>query len=134
MTTTATPHGRSAVLPEPAPHEIRLECVLHALADPVRLRIVADLAAAEGELNCLAIDVPVTKSTSTHHFRVLREAGVIRQVRRGTSKMNSLRREELGALFPGLLDSVIAGAARQRGDAGDAGEHEDAGERHLEEA
>ncbi|WP_371503243.1 helix-turn-helix domain-containing protein [Kitasatospora sp. NBC_00374] len=100
-------------MPEPAPEEIRLECVLHALADPVRLRIVAELAEPGCELNCLAFDLPVTKSTGTHHFRVLREAGVIRQWRRGTSKMNTLRRTDLARLYPGLLESVLA-ALRSR--------------------
>ncbi|WP_431677552.1 ArsR/SmtB family transcription factor [Kitasatospora sp. KL5] len=102
-----TPHA--VAFPEPAVDEIHLEAVLHALADPVRLRIVSSLAECAGEVNCLAFDVPVAKSTLTHHFRVLREAGVIRQVRRGTSKMNTLRGEDLAARFPGLLDSVVAG-------------------------
>ncbi|MER8186824.1 helix-turn-helix domain-containing protein [Kitasatospora sp. NPDC094015] len=101
-------------LPEPRPDEIRLESVLHALADPVRLRIVTELAEPGAELNCLAFDLPVTKSTSTHHFRVLREAGVLRQVRRGTSKMNTLRRADLAQLYPGLLESVLAAAADRR--------------------
>ncbi|MEV4560238.1 metalloregulator ArsR/SmtB family transcription factor [Kitasatospora sp. NPDC049285] len=102
------PPGR---LPEPATDELRLECVLHALADPSRLRIVAELADAGGtELNCLAFEVPVTKSTLTHHFRVLREAGLIRQCRRGTSKMNSLRTADLATRFPGLLDSIVTAA------------------------
>ncbi|MFJ1708623.1 ArsR/SmtB family transcription factor [Kitasatospora sp. NPDC088346] len=95
-------------MPEPAAAEIRLECVLHALADPVRLLIVSELAAPGAELNCLAFDLPVTKSTSTHHFRVLREAGVLRQWRRGTSKMNALRRTDLARRYPGLLESVLA--------------------------
>jgi DNA-binding transcriptional ArsR family regulator len=52
----------------------------------------------------------VTKSTLTHHFRVLREAGVIEQREEGTARLNSLRREDLDARFPGLLDAVLAGA------------------------
>ncbi|WP_052390843.1 ArsR/SmtB family transcription factor [Streptomyces sp. NRRL B-24484] len=106
---TETRHDACVPLPEPAVGEIRLEAVLHALADPVRLRIVSSLAGCTDQVNCLAFDVPVAKSTLTHHFRVLREAGVIRQVRRGTSRMNSLRGEDLAARFPGLLDSVVAG-------------------------
>jgi DNA-binding transcriptional ArsR family regulator len=62
---------------------------------------------------CSEVPLPVSKSTTTHHFRVLREAGVIRQVYRGTSKMNGLRRADLDALFPGLLDRVLAAAAAQ---------------------
>ncbi|MFD9127630.1 ArsR/SmtB family transcription factor [Kitasatospora sp. NPDC059571] len=106
--TDSSARGATA-LPEPAVGEIRLEAVLHALADPVRLRIVASLADSAEEVNCLAFDLPVAKSTLTHHFRVLREAGLIRQCRRGTSRMNRLRTEELAERFPGLLDSVVAG-------------------------
>ena len=74
--------------PTPAREEIRLESVLHALSEPMRMRVVRELAAADGELSCSRFVLPVTKSTTTHHFRVLRESGVIRQVYRGTAKMN----------------------------------------------
>ncbi|MER5866769.1 transcriptional regulator [Kitasatospora sp. NPDC002040] len=94
-------------LPEPALTEIRLTAVLHALADPVRLRIAAELADGTHEMACQAFALPVTKSTSTHHFKVLRTAGVIRQHRRGTSRMSCLRAEELDQLFPGLLTSIL---------------------------
>jgi len=57
-----------------------------------------------------SFDVPVTKSTCTHHFKVLREAGVIQQRQRGTARLNALRREDLDARFPGLLDSVLRAA------------------------
>ncbi|MFD7443713.1 ArsR/SmtB family transcription factor [Streptomyces sp. NPDC059909] len=102
-------------LAHPAREEIRLEGVLHALSDPMRLRVVRELATAPDELSCSYFDLPVTKSTTTHHFRVLRENGVIRQIYRGTAKMNCLRRDDLDALFPGLLDSVLAAAAREAG-------------------
>jgi DNA-binding transcriptional ArsR family regulator len=94
----------------PATDEIELAAVLQALSDPIRLRIVVALA-GDGELSCKAIDLPVVKSTCTHHFRVLREAGVIRQRQEGTSRLNSLRRDDLDTRFPGLLDSVL-GALR----------------------
>ncbi|MFF8831469.1 ArsR/SmtB family transcription factor [Streptomyces sp. NPDC015131] len=100
-------------LAHPAREEIRLEAVLHALSDPMRLRVVRELAAADGEVACSGIELPVTKSTTTHHFRVLRESGVIRQTYRGTAKMNALREDALGALFPGLLDAVLAAADAQ---------------------
>ncbi|MFG3548827.1 ArsR/SmtB family transcription factor [Streptomyces sp. NPDC047725] len=101
-------------LPHPPREEIRLEGVLHALSDPMRLRIVRDLAAGGDELfSCSYFDLPVTKSTTTHHFRVLRESGVIRQTYRGTAKMNGLRRDDLDALFPGLLDALLGAAGRQ---------------------
>lgn len=107
-------------LAHPARAEIRIESVLHALSDPVRLRVVRELAAADGELTCSRFDVPVTKSTSTHHFRVLRESGVIQQIYRGTAKMNGLRRDDLDALFPGLLDRVLEAANRQAERLGEA--------------
>ncbi|MDT0455091.1 helix-turn-helix domain-containing protein [Streptomyces sp. DSM 41527] len=109
--------GRS--LEHPARADIRLADVLHALADPVRLRIVCALAAADGELNCADIELPVSKSTCTHHFRVLREHGVIQQLYRGTAKMNGLRRADLEALFPGLIDGVLRAADLQAGRLGE---------------
>ncbi|MFD7496172.1 ArsR/SmtB family transcription factor [Streptomyces sp. NPDC059832] len=101
------------VLDHPVRDEIRIEAVLHALSDPMRLRIVRELAAADSELTCSRFDLPVSKSTSTHHFRVLRESGIVQQIYRGTAKMNGLRRDDLEALFPGLLDRVLDAANRQ---------------------
>jgi DNA-binding transcriptional ArsR family regulator len=86
--------------------EFEIAAVLHALSDPMRLLIVRALAQDE-ERTCSSFGLPVTKSTCTHHFRVLREAGVIRQRLEGTTKLNSLRREELESRFPGLLDAVL---------------------------
>ncbi|MEU6354857.1 helix-turn-helix domain-containing protein [Streptomyces sp. NPDC047072] len=108
-----TPAVSSRDLPHPAREEIRLEGILHALSDPMRLRIARELAAAGDELSCSHFDLPVTKSTTTHHFRVLREAGLIQQTYRGTAKMNGLRRGDLDGLFPGLLDALLDAAARQ---------------------
>ncbi|MFD4934145.1 ArsR/SmtB family transcription factor [Streptomyces virginiae] len=108
-----TERDTSRTLAHPEEGEIRLDGVLHALSDPVRLSIVLDLAASAQDLACSSFDLPVTKSTTTHHFRVLRESGVVRQAYRGTTKLNALRREELQSLFPGLLDSVLAAAAAE---------------------
>jgi DNA-binding transcriptional ArsR family regulator len=91
--------------------EIELGAVLHALSDPVRLRMVAELARSEAAPRCGSFDVPVTKSTCTHHFKVLREAGVIQQRQVGTARLNTLRREDLEARFPGLLETVLQAAA-----------------------
>ncbi|GGZ35510.1 ArsR/SmtB family transcription factor [Streptomyces poonensis] len=113
MTIPAPAGAGGRELPHPPREEIRLEGVLQALSDPMRLRIVRELAAGGDELSCSQFDLPVTKSTTTHHFRVLRESGVIRQVYRGTAKMNGLRADDLDALFPGLLDAVLDAAARQ---------------------
>ena len=89
--------------------DIELSTVLHALSDPVRLRIVAGLARAD-DLSCGSFELPVTKSTCTHHFKVLREAGIIRQRHKGTARLNTLRREELDARFPGLLATILDAA------------------------
>ncbi len=99
-------------LRHPAREELQLPAVMHALSDPIRLKIVAALAGGE-ERTCRSIDLPVVKSTCTHHFRVLREAGVIRQRVESTAKLNSLRREDLDARWPGLLDAVLAGLGAQ---------------------
>jgi DNA-binding transcriptional ArsR family regulator len=98
----------SAVAESAAPAtEPTLEDVLGALSDPVRMRIVRTLAAEEGGRACGTFDLPVTKSTASHHFKVLREAGVIRQEERGRTKHTTLRRDELEARFPGLLALVL---------------------------
>lgn len=91
----------------PGREEIHIEAVLQALADPVRLEMVRQLARSD-EIACGALDVPVSKSTRTHHLRILREAGVIVTRHQGTSRFQSLRREDLDELFPGLLDGVLA--------------------------
>ena len=94
----------------PRAEQLELGAVLHALSDPVRLRIVAKLARSEGDHTCGSFALPVTKSTCTHHFKVLREAGVIQQRAQGTTRLNRLRREDLEARFPGLLDCVLKAA------------------------
>ena len=97
-------------LEHPDREALELTAVLHALSDPGRLRIVQILAADSGPRPCGSFGLDVTKSTMTHHFRVLREAGVIRQWREGTCKLSALRRDDLEARFPGLLDAVLAPA------------------------
>jgi DNA-binding transcriptional ArsR family regulator len=88
-----------------------LQQVLEALVDPVRRSIVVQLAVAGIDIRCGGFDLPVSKSTATHHFTVLREAGVIRQYYVGTSRMNALRRAEMDEAFPGLLDALTSPAA-----------------------
>ncbi|GAB2494294.1 ArsR/SmtB family transcription factor [Nocardiopsis aegyptia] len=94
----------------PAVAEMSLGPVLSALADPLRRRVVRELAAApDGTARtCSSFGLPVSKATVTHHFRALREAGLIRQVARGNSRMATLRRADLEQRFPGLLDVVAA--------------------------
>ena len=107
MTTQADP---APAIAHPAREDIELVGVLHALSDPMRLRIVAALADGEQPLTCGSFELPVTKSTCTHHFKVLREAGVIRQRQHGTTRLNTLRRDDLEARFPGLLETVLRAA------------------------
>lgn len=95
----------------PLPEEIELTDVLHALSDPVRLRIVRNLAACDGDRCCNALCVGVSKSTLSHHLKVLREAGITRTRMSGTQRLVSLREDELEERLPGLLASVL-GAAR----------------------
>lgn len=94
------------LLYHPDRKDISLPGVLYALGDPIRLDIVKRLA-VKGDQNCAALEVPIAKSTLSHHFRVLREAGIIYCRKEGTQHINSLRREDLDALFPGLLDTVL---------------------------
>jgi DNA-binding transcriptional ArsR family regulator len=107
---TTTDAAIAHEIPHPARDDLDLASVLHALSDPVRLEIVAGLADGE-ERACGSFDVGVTKSTCTHHFRVLREAGLIRQRQQGTMRLNSLRRDDLEARFPGLLGTILEAAA-----------------------
>jgi len=91
--------------------QFSLPTVLHALSDPVRLLFVQALA-ERGELPCCAIRVPVAKSTLSHHLDVLRDAGLIQTRVQGTQSLTSLRREDMDARFPGLLDAVLRAARR----------------------
>lgn len=97
----------------PDAEDITLQGVLEALADPVRRSIVRQIAGAADERKCGTFDISVTRSTGTHHFRVLRQSGIIRQYYMGTSKMNTLRRDDLDRAFPGLLDAVVEAANRE---------------------
>ena len=92
----------------PERSELELPAVLHALSDPHRLEIVRRLDSDSEPRPCGTFGFDISKSTMTHHFRTLRESGVIRQERQGTTKMTELRREDLDARFPGLLDAVLS--------------------------
>jgi DNA-binding transcriptional ArsR family regulator len=99
------------VLPHPDLADLSLTDVLFALSDPARLQIVRDLADGPLEMaQCGATNPALPKSTKSHLMKVLREAGVIRNEPRGRERLVSLRREDLDATFPGLLDSVLGSA------------------------
>ncbi|MDQ1288648.1 MAG: hypothetical protein QG622_2214 [Actinomycetota bacterium] len=97
-------------LPGPSVVELKLEEVLAALADPVRLRMVGLLAVTDTERSCSPAGFPVElhKSTLSHHFKVLRAAGLTRTRLEGRNRFVRLRREDLQERFPGLLDAVLA--------------------------
>jgi DNA-binding transcriptional ArsR family regulator len=80
---------------------------MHALSDPARLTVVRTLA-RETERPCGTFELGVTKATASHHFKVLREAGLVMTRVDGARRYLTLRREELDARFPGLLDAVLA--------------------------
>lgn len=93
----------------PASETLELPRVLHALADPARLDIVRRIARG-GELTCGALTDERPKSSMSHHFRVLREAGLISTRIVGSEHLNALRREDIEARFPGLLGAVLGAA------------------------
>ncbi|GAB3445761.1 helix-turn-helix transcriptional regulator [Streptomonospora sediminis] len=95
-----------AVLHHPDAAEIELVDVLAALGHPVRLEIARALASGE-ERFCGEFMPDVPKSSMTHHWRALRESGVIRQRRSGRRLYLTLRRDDLDSRFPGLLDIVL---------------------------
>ncbi|WP_228924694.1 helix-turn-helix transcriptional regulator [Streptomyces sp. DH7] len=88
---------------------------MEALVDPVRRMVVSQLVRKGEAMSCGTFEAPVSISTLTHHFNVLREAGVIRQHYVGVTKMNTLRAEEMEERFPGLLPAVIAACAAEAG-------------------
>ena len=104
--TTPGENGAADPLVPATVEALDLATILHALSDPVRLRIVSQLADG-GERTCGSLDLPVAKSTCSHHFRVLREAGVVAQRVDGKCRFNRLRSDQLEQRFPGLLDAVL---------------------------
>jgi DNA-binding transcriptional ArsR family regulator len=99
-------------LTHPEIADVPLETILHALADPVRVAIFTDIVAQDCTQNCssflLVGDKQIPKSTLSQHFRVLREAGLIRSERRGVEMHNSSRCPEVDARYPGLLGAIAA--------------------------
>ncbi|GAC67856.1 ArsR/SmtB family transcription factor [Gordonia soli] len=100
----------------PEVDEYDLTAVLHALADDNRRSVIAQLAAEppETEQFCSEFGMPWAPSTRTHHFRVLRKAGLIWQRDVGNGRMTRLRRDDMDRAFPGLLDTVLAGDSATR--------------------
>jgi DNA-binding transcriptional ArsR family regulator len=90
---------------------ITVQGILHALSDPVRVRIFAQLAAAECPQNCSAFcqlgETPLPKSSLSQHFKVLREAGLIRSERKGVELQSRTRCEEFHDRFGPLVEAII---------------------------
>jgi DNA-binding transcriptional ArsR family regulator len=101
-------------LHHPTRDQIKIDRVLSALGNPLRLAVVQVLLGG-GEHNCssvLKVLGVTSKSTMTHHWRVLRESGVIWQQPSGREYLLSLRRDDLDARYPGLLDAILGGVLR----------------------
>ena len=96
----------------PAPATLDVIAVLNALADPVRLDLVRQLIESDAPIACGRFDTSVAKSTLSHHFKTLRDAGVISTHREGGLALNVLRTAELEASFPGLLGAIFAQVRR----------------------
>lgn len=106
----AEPADLPEPLAEPGVDELRLETVLGALSDPLRLTIVRKLLLESEDFDhsCGWFGLDRPKSSLTHHFKALREAGVTRQRQYGLERRSHVRVDDLNARFPGLLDLVAA--------------------------
>jgi DNA-binding transcriptional ArsR family regulator len=92
----------------PARDDIELVEVLQALGDPVRLQIVRTLDGGEGAIACHEMRLPVSKSTASHHFKVLRESGLTERLTIGGQTHQRLRIDDLEESFPGVVSSIVA--------------------------
>jgi DNA-binding transcriptional ArsR family regulator len=96
----------------PPIEDVTVEGILHALSDPVRVAIFADLATSSCAYNCSnflnVTEKKIPKSTLSHHFKALREAGLIRAERRGVEMHNTSRCQEIETRFPGLIDAILS--------------------------
>ena len=99
-------HPAMRTFKHPLPSDFVLERLLYALSDPVRMEIVRYLAGVT-EASCGELDGGRPKSSMSHHFRVLRDAGLVQTRNVGTTHMNSLRSDELNMRFPGLLECIL---------------------------
>ena len=103
---------------------VRLEAILHALSDPVRVAIFSDIAGAACAQTCSAFanigDRTIPKSSLSQHFKVLREAGLIRSERQGVEMRNTSRCTEVDSRFPGLIAAIINAHGIEAGAKADA--------------
>jgi DNA-binding transcriptional ArsR family regulator len=98
-------------LTHPAIKDIPVEAILHALSDPVRVAIYADIVGQDCTQNCATFlhvnEKPIPKSTLSQHFKILREAGLIRGERRGVEMHNFSRCQEVEERYPGLISTIV---------------------------
>lgn len=92
--------------------QVELIDIMYALSDPARLEIVARLASEKRAMTCGELDLDRPKSSMSHHFKILRAAGLVRTIIEGTEHMNSLRLTEIEKRFPGVLRSILKGIGR----------------------
>ena len=96
----------------PSVQDVTVEAILHALSDPVRVAIYADIVGQDCTHNCVAFsnisETPIPKSTLSQHFKILREAGLIRGERHGVEMHNASRCAEIDKRFPGLIGAIVA--------------------------
>jgi DNA-binding transcriptional ArsR family regulator len=104
-------------LAHPSIDDVQLETILHALSDPVRVAILSNIAGSDCAQSCSAFaeinNRPIPKSSLSHHFKVLREAGLIRSERQGVEMRNTSRCAEIEDRFPGLLPAIISAHVAQ---------------------
>ena len=95
----------------PSLKDVTVEGILHALSDPVRVAIYADIVGSTCSQNCSNFlnvkEKSIPRSTLSQHFRALREAGLIRGERRGVEMHNTSRCMEIETRFPGLITSIV---------------------------
>ncbi|MEV6249360.1 helix-turn-helix transcriptional regulator [Streptomyces sp. NPDC051742] len=119
MPDQAASGGHRAAPVHTDPDEVPLLTALSALADPVRIQLIRELAgSAEWTRSCGSFDVPVGKAALSHHFSVLRGAGLVEQRDQGPKRVNRLRRDEFEARFPGLLDLLLRADDADTSDSG----------------
>jgi DNA-binding transcriptional ArsR family regulator len=95
----------------PSVEDVTVEAILHALSDPVRVAIFADIVGSDCSQNCSTFlhvsNQTIPKSTLSQHFKALREAGLIRSERRGVEMQNTSRCVEIDSRFPGLIKAIV---------------------------
>ncbi len=107
-------------IPHPAVEDITVEGILHALSDPTRIAIFSKIASSGCSSNCSSFlnvcEKEIPKSTLSQHFKLLRDAGLIRSERIGVEMQNTSRCKEIEKRFPGLIPAIVAALAVQSGD------------------